>query len=147
VGVIEKLVYRRRHRVLGRAAREFLLLYGLDVPAAVDIGDDLHLQHRGLGTVIHPATRIGSNVTIYHQVTIGRADAHVPITQSPFEAIEIQDDVILYPGAKVLGGPGTTTIGKGAIIAANAVVTRPVPPGEVWVGAPARPVGSRSSRT
>jgi serine O-acetyltransferase len=144
MGVMERLVYLRRHPLFGRIARELLLVYGVDIPAAVTVGNDLHLQHRGLGTVIHPATRIGTNVTIYHQVTVGRADAHIPIAQSPFEAIELEDDVILYPGAKILGGHGITTIGNGAIIAANAVVTGSVPPGEVWAGAPARRINSRN---
>lgn len=144
MGVMEHLVYLRRHRLFGRLARELMLLYGLDVPAAVHVGGRFTLQHRGLGTVIHPTTRIGDNVTIYHQVTIGRADAHVPIAKSQFVGIELQDDVVIYPGAKILGGAGTTTIGRGAIIAANAVVTRSVPPGQVWAGIPARQLRPRA---
>lgn len=138
MGVMEKLVHLRRHRLLGRMARELMLVYGLDVPAAVEIEGRVHLQHRALGTVIHPATRIGNDVTIYHQVTIGRADAHVPAMTSPFRGIHLCEGVIIYPGAKILGGPGLTTIGRGAIIAANAVVTCSVPAGEVWGGVPAR---------
>lgn len=144
MAVMERLVYLRAHPVLGRIARELLLLYGLDVPARVQLGRGLQLQHRGLGTVIHPATRIGDRVTLYHQVTIGRADAHVPAAHSPMESIVIDDDAILYPGAKVLGGPGVTRIGRRAIVAANAVVTTSVPDGEIWGGVPARRLGRRS---
>ena len=139
MGVMEKLVGLRRFR----AVRELLLLYGLDIPAAVQIGSGLVLQHRGMGTVIHPATTLGQNVTLYHQVTIGRADAHVPWEQSLMERIVIEDGVILYPGAKVLGGAGTTTVGRSTILAANAVLTRSTGDWEIWGGVPARKLGDR----
>jgi serine O-acetyltransferase len=140
MGVIEYLIYKRKHR----AARELLLLIAnLDVPAAVKIGHDLLIQHRGMGTVIHPLTRIGNRVTVYHQVTIGRADAHIPMHLSEMEHIEIGDDVVLYPGAKVLGGPGVTRIGTGTIIAANAVLTSSTGDWEVWGGVPAKRLKSR----
>lgn len=145
MGVMEKLVYLRRHPLLGRAARELLLVYGLDFPPEVTLGPDLRLQHRGIGSVIHPATTIGKSVTLYHQVTIGRADAHVHISQSPFQGIVIEDGVILYPGAKILGGPGVTRIGRNSIVAANAVVMQSIPDNEVWVGVPARRATSRLS--
>ena len=56
---------------------------------------------------------------IFHQVTVGddgRDSHNVPI---------IEDDVFLYPGCKVLG---KCTIGKGAKIGANCVVSFDVPP-------------------
>ncbi|MCI9858203.1 hypothetical protein MIBA_08225 [Microbacterium proteolyticum] len=140
MGFMEWLAYRRRWR----AAREFMLLYGLDLPAAVTIGDGLILQHRGMGTVIHPDCRIGNDVTIYHQVTIGRADAHKPRVLSPMEAIEIGDGAVLCPGAKVLGGPGVTRVGAHTIVAANAVLTVSTGDWEVWGGVPACRLGMRS---
>jgi serine O-acetyltransferase len=121
-----------------------MLFYGLDIPAEVIIGPGLTLQHRAMGTVIHPQTRIGTNVTIYHQVTIGRADAHVERDVSPMQHIEIADGAILYPGAKVLGGAGITRIGAGTIVAANAVVTASTGDNEIWAGVPARKIGLRS---
>ena len=141
MGWIESLVYRRRNRIV----RELMLLYGLDVPAGVKVGAGLTLQHRAMGTVLHPATVIGDRVTIYHQVTIGRQDAHVPWDQSSMERIEIGDDAILYPGAKILGGPGVTRVGTGTIIAANAVLTKSTGDWEIWAGVPARKIGSRTN--
>ncbi len=140
MGVMERLVALRRHRW----AREIGSLYGLDVPREVRIGTDFVLHHRGAGTVIHPLTRIGDRVTIYHQVTVGRADAHVPFADSPMEHIEIGDDAILYPGAKILGGPGVTRVGAGAIVAANAVLLTSTGDWEVWAGSPAKKVGDRT---
>lgn len=45
----------------------------------------------------------------------------------------------VWLGARVLVTPNTT-IGDGSIIAAGAVVSRDVPPGEVWGGVPARKI-------
>lgn len=143
MGIMEQVVYARNNPFIGRALREFMLIYGLDIPPAVRIGRNLTLQHRAMGTVIHPETRIGNNVTLYHQVTIGRADAHIPRDASPMASITIEDEAILYPGCKILGGAGETVIGYRSIVAANAVVIRSVPPGEVWAGIPARKVGVR----
>lgn len=137
--VMERLVAHRKWRL----ARELMLLYGLDIPAEVTIGDGLVLQHRGMGTVIHPDTRIGKGVTIFHGVTVGRRDAHVPRANSPMVDIVIGDGAILYPGACILGGPGTTTVGSGTIIAANAVLLASTGDDEVWAGNPARKVGVR----
>lgn len=131
--MLEQLIARRKSRL----AREVLALYGIDLPAAVQVGERFQLMHRGFGTVIHPETVIGDDVQIYHQVTIGRRDAHVRRDQSPMVRIEIGDRVVIYPGAKILGGPGITRIGNGTIVAANAVVTRSTGENEVWAGVPA----------
>ncbi|GLY29852.1 hypothetical protein [Kineosporia sp. NBRC 101731] len=144
MGIMEKLVYLRGHPLLGRAARELLLVYGVDFPKEVSLGPELQLQHRGMGTVIHPLTKIGRGVTLYHQVTIGRADAHVPWQQSKMVGIEIGDGAVLYPGVKILGGPGVTRVGESAIIAANAVVTCSVPDNEIWGGVPAKKLSDRA---
>jgi serine acetyltransferase len=63
------------------------------------------------GIVIEPGTRIGSRVTLMHQVSLLGA----PV---------IEDNVTLWPGAKVIG---PVRIGRGATIGANAVVTEDVP--------------------
>ncbi|MET4589351.1 serine O-acetyltransferase [Arthrobacter sp. 754] len=140
MGLMEKMVYRRKIRVV----RELLLLVaGLEVQAGTKIGKDLQLQHRGMGIVIHPSTTIGDRVTLYHQVTIGRKDAHIPEADSVMEGIVIGDDAILFPGSKVLGGPGVTTVGARTILAANAVLTQSTGEDEIWAGIPARKVGDR----
>lgn len=137
---IETLVERRRIRIV----REFLLLVAnLDIPKEVVIGKDFTVHHRGMGVVIHPKTVIGDRVTIFHQVTIGRADAYVPFTRSQMRGVLIDDDAVLCAGAKILGGPGVTRVGKGTIVAANAVLASSTGDWEIWGGVPARKIGDR----
>lgn len=140
MGFIETLVYKRQNK----AARELLLLLAnFEIHPETTVAKGLVLQHRGMGTIIHPATDIGANVTLYHQVTIGRKDGHVPAKDSPMERIQIGDDAVLYPGCKILGGAGVTTVGTGTIIAANAVLTQSTGEYEIWGGIPARKIGIR----
>jgi len=69
------------------------------------------------GIVIERGARIGSRVTLMHQVSLMGA----PV---------IEDNVVIGPGAKVIGA---VRIGRGATIGANAVVTRDVPSHETVV--------------
>jgi serine O-acetyltransferase len=83
------------------------------------------------GVVINGGVRGGSRVHIEHQVTIG-AEAR----QSP----EIEDDVFIGAGAKIIGA---VRVGTGAKVGANAVVVEDVPPYCTVVGIPARVVRRR----
>ena len=141
----DRLIRARTLPVLGAIAHQVLALYGVELPSTVRIGQGFRLVHHGFGTVIHPAVTIGDRVTIFHQVTVGRADAVVVSgAETKFEHIEIGDDVVLYPGAKVLGRAGVTRIGAGTIVAANAVVTGSTGEWEIWAGVPARKIGERA---
>ena len=71
-------------------------------------------------------TKIGNNVTIYQNVTIGQKEAKYPI---------IGNNVIIYAGAKIIGD---VHIGNNVIIGANAVVIRDVPDNCVVAGVPAK---------
>jgi serine O-acetyltransferase len=139
MSLVTRLIYKRRSPVLGRVAKELLALYGVEFPAGVTVGKRLQVPHRGFGLVVHQTTVIGDDVTLYHGVTIGRADAGRP--DSAMESIQIHDGVTVYPGAKIICKAGTLVVGAGAVIGANAVVTHSVPAGETWAGVPARRVG------
>lgn len=52
----------------------------------------------------------------------------------------IEDDVWLGHNVTIIGG---VTIGKGAIVAAGAVVTKDIPPCEIWGGIPAKKIKDR----
>ena len=142
MSLIASLVYARRGP-FGRVAKELLAIYGVEVPSTVEVGPGLKVLHRGFGTVIHGSTHIGSNVTVYHGVTVGRADPWVPGERSTMKRVVIGDGAILCAGAKILCKRGTLHIGAGSVIGANAVLTQSTGPNEIWAGAPARKVGAR----
>lgn len=139
----EKLVALRQNRLFGKLAYFLLKLLGVEIPRSVSIGPGFLLHHGGMGVVIHPQTRIGSRVGIYPGVTLGRADIFRPVSQSRFEAIVVEDDVILGAGAKVLCAEGILTIGRGTVLGANAVLTQSTGENEIWAGIPAKKVGLR----
>jgi acetyltransferase-like isoleucine patch superfamily enzyme len=58
-------------------------------------------------------------------------------TEADWELLRtrIENNVSIGSGAVILCG---ITIGRDAVIGAGAVVTRSIPPGEIWVGNPAR---------
>jgi serine O-acetyltransferase len=81
-------------------------------------------------------------------VTIGRADtlnsADPKLDRPDLVNVVIEDDVIIGAGAKALfrsDRAGSIRLGKGCMIAANAVVLKDVPPGETWGGIPAKRIG------
>lgn len=137
------LVYARRWPLLGGLAYYTLKLLGVEIPRGVPIGEGFELAHGGVGVVIHSKAAIGERVKIYPGVTLGRADIYRPASDSRFEGIVIENDVILAPGAKVLCKEGVLRVGRGAIIGANAVLLESAGEGEVWAGIPARCVGLR----
>lgn len=137
------LVYARSMPLVGRLAYYLLKLLGAEIPLSVKIGSDFQLEHGGFGVVIHSRSRIGARVKVYPGVTLGRADIYRPMEQSRFEGIVIDDDVILSPGAKILGREGILRVGRGSVIGANAVLLQSTGENEIWAGIPARRVGSR----
>jgi thymidylate kinase len=116
------LLFFCRHRVpvLSRFMR---VLFNSDIYC--ELPGDLLLPHP-YGIVIHSAARIGARVTVMQQVTIGSKDPGASV------APVLGDDVYVGAGARILGA---VRIGDGAVIGANAVVTRDVPAQVTVVGA------------
>lgn len=97
---------------------------------------------------IHASITIGCQVSIGANcyITSGNhafSRRDIPIQCQGFSSREvvIGDDVWIGCNAVVLPG---VTIGTGAIIGAGSVVTRDVPPYEVWAGVPARKIKDRA---
>lgn len=143
MGTMERLIYSRNKPIIGKLIHQVLLLLAVEVPPQVSIGSDLRVEHRGNGLILSANTKIGNRVRLFHQVTTGRKDnlAGHPL---PDVAIELCDDVVVYPGARIFGGAEPTRVGRGTIVAANAVVTRSTGEWEIWAGVPARKIGDRS---
>lgn len=108
-----------------------VILFGIEVPATLEIGPGLILPHTQ-GIVLGAAS-IGRNVTIYQQVTLGALEADFRFDPSLRPTVE--DDVVLAAGAKVLGG---VRVGSGSTVGANAVVLCDVPAQHLAAGVPAR---------
>jgi acetyltransferase-like isoleucine patch superfamily enzyme len=95
----------------------------------------------GGGIIIGNHVLIGQSVNI-HSEEHTFADPGLRIDQQgiAYQCVVIQDDVWIGSKATILAG---VTIGQGAVIGANAVVTRSVPAYAVAVGVPARVIGIR----
>lgn len=137
------LVYARQKPLLGRLAYYTLKLLGVEIPRSVPIGEGFTLEHGGFGVVIHSRAVIRARVKVYPGVTVGRADIYLPMQQSAFKGVVIEDDVILSPGSRILGKQGVLCVGRGTVVGANAVLLESTGEWEIWAGMPARCVGMR----
>ena len=106
---------------------------GIMLPYTVRVGRRVRLDH--FGGMILVARRIGDDVTIRQNTTFGIAR-----TTSLHDRPVIGNGVDIGAGAVVIGA---IRIGDGAIVGANAVVTRDVAPHEVVGGVPARRIKMR----
>lgn len=98
---------------------------GVDIHPGAEIGKRFCIDH-ATGIVIGETCIIGDNVKIYQGVTLGALSVRKEMAQTKRHP-NIEDDVIIYAGATILGGE--TTIGKGSIIGGNVWITKSVPAG------------------
>lgn len=104
--------------------------YGVFLPVEASFDDTLILRHP-TGIVIGTGVKIGRDVIIFQNVTIGRSDTN--INSYP----KIGNNTVIYVGAVIIGD---ISIGENCIIGANSVVTHDIPDNSIAVGAPARVV-------
>jgi serine O-acetyltransferase len=103
---------------------------GIDIHPGTEIGSHFFIDH-GTGVVIGGTARIGNNVKLYQGVTLGAfsfdKDASGELIRNTKRHPTIEDDVVIYAGATILGGE--TVIGRGSVIGGNVWLTHSVPPG------------------
>ena len=91
---------------------------GVEIHPAAKIGKRFFIDH-GMGVVIGATAIVGDDVMIYHDVTLGAKSGG-----SGKRHPTIGSQVVIGAGARVIGD---ISIGEGAKISANMVVTKSVP--------------------
>lgn len=135
-GIFAIAVYRVAHKLfklgvplLPRTMTEYAhSVTGIDIHPGAEIDERFVIDH-GTGVVIGETTNIGKNVRLYQGVTLGA----LSIPKDAGDKFRgkkrhptIEDDVIIYSGATILGGD--TRIGARSVIGGNVWLTSSVPP-------------------
>jgi serine O-acetyltransferase len=101
---------------------------GIDIHPGARIGSSFFIDH-GTGVVIGETAIIGNRVRLYQAVTLGAkrfpADENGALIKGIARHPIIEDDVVIYAGATLLG---RITIGNGSTIGGNVWLTQSVPP-------------------
>ncbi len=101
---------------------------GIDIHPGATIGPSFFIDH-GTGVVIGETAIIGARVRLYQAVTLGarrlKADGDDGVRRRFARHPIIEDDVVIYAGATILG---RVTIGRGSTIGGNVWLVQDVPP-------------------
>ncbi|QCX53566.1 serine O-acetyltransferase EpsC [Elizabethkingia sp. JS20170427COW] len=130
-GFFATYVYRIAHqlwlqrlKILPRLFTEYAhTKTGIDIHPGAQIGKSFFIDH-GTGIVIGETTIIGDEVKIYQGVTLGALSVSKDKANKKRHPT-VEDQVIIYSGATILGGE--TIIGKGSVIGGNVWITQSVP--------------------
>ena len=135
-GLFAVTIYRIAHQLhhqgvpmIPRIMTEFAHSHtGIDIHPGAQIGESFFIDH-GTGVVIGETTVIGNRVRLYQGVTLGA----LSLSREECKSLRnrkrhptIEDDVIIYANATVLGGE--TVIGARSVIGGNVWITHSVPP-------------------
>jgi serine O-acetyltransferase len=123
-------LWRRNFKWLARMVSNFARwTTGIEIHPGAQIGRRFFIDH-GMGVVIGETAEVGDDVTLYQGVTLGGTSWNKGKRHPTLE-----NNVIVGAGAKILG---PFTVGAGAKVGSNAVVTKAVPAGATVVGIPGR---------
>ena len=124
------LLYRLGAPILARIASEDAHgRTGVDIHPGAEVGERFFIDH-GTGVVIGETAIVGRNVRLYQGVTLGakrfETDEAGRLRRSYPRHPIVEDDVVIYAGATVLG---RVTIGRGATIGGGVWLTQSAPSG------------------
>jgi len=122
-------LFKQKIPLLPRMMTEYAhSVTGIDIHPGASIGESFFIDH-GTGVVIGETSKIGNRVRLYQGVTLGA----LSLPKDAGELLRgekrhptIEDDVIIYSGATILGGD--TVIGARSTIGGNVWITESVPP-------------------
>lgn len=122
-------LYRAGVPLLPRVMSEYAhRLTGIDIHPGATIGRYFFIDH-GTGVVVGETCVIGDHVKLYQGVTLGAKSFQTDENGNPVKGVKrhpnIEDNVIIYAGATILGGQ--TTIGRDSVIGGNVWLTHSVP--------------------
>ena len=100
---------------------------GVDIHPGARIGRRFAIDH-GTGVVIGETAVVGDGVRVFQGVTLGALTVDKALAGAKRHPT-VEDDVVLYANATVLGGD--TVVGAGSAIGGSVWLTRSVPPGSV----------------
>lgn len=106
-------------------------VWGINLPRTMRLGRRVRIWHNG--SILLNARSIGNDVQIRHDTTFGSVSMKDSARPECLPVIE--DGAEVGSGVCILGD---VTVGRGAIVGANAVVLKSVPAGATVFGVPAR---------
>lgn len=123
-------LYRQEVPLIPRIMNEYAHQNtGIDIHPGAQIGESFFIDH-GTGVVIGGTATIGNQVKLYQGVTLGALSFDLDAEGNPVKGgkrhPDIEDGVIIYAGATILGGE--TRIGHHSIIGGNVWLTHSIPP-------------------
>ncbi len=114
---------------------------GIDIHPGATVGEYFFVDH-GTGVVIGETTTIGHHVKIYQGVTLGAKSFQLDDNGNPVKGVKrhpnIEDYVVIYAGATILGGD--TTVGAHSVIGGNVWLMTSVEPGSVVYNSTPSPI-------
>ncbi|QMU64040.1 MAG: acyltransferase [Flavobacteriaceae bacterium] len=141
--VIRNIFY---YRLLGKCGKNNTFLMGLELrkPSNISMGSNNIVNRNVMLDGRGGKLTIGSNVDIAQETNIWTLehDVHDDYHKDLGADVIIEDYVWIASRVTILPG---VTIGKGAVVASNSVVTKNVEPMNIIGGIPAKKIGMRKS--
>ncbi|MFA7342901.1 MAG: L,D-transpeptidase family protein [Terrimicrobiaceae bacterium] len=131
---LSRSLYRGDRRFAARLVKTLnWAIHKCLLPEEAIVGDGVILEHHALGIVMHPQVTIGDGCRIFHHVTLA---AECAIGSE--HRIMLGGNVSIGAHSIVVAREGYSLhIGDNSILGAGSVLTKDVPPGQVWAGNPA----------